>query len=86
MCRAEGLQKEVKATLRSKFSCIRSYKLEQDVNEVLFCSTKVQKDKEALRSEVKSAAQNFNSIVKDNKIQSRNVVDVTDLVKKLNIS
>ncbi|XP_034236144.1 eEF1A lysine and N-terminal methyltransferase homolog [Thrips palmi] len=86
VCRAEGLQKEVKAMLRSKFSCIRSYKLEQDVNEVLFCSTKVQKDKDALRLEVKSAAQNFNSIVKDNKIQSRNVVDVTDLVKKLNIS
>lgn len=71
--------------LQNKFSSVSSYKLEQDVNEVLFCTGRTQKDKDALRIEVKSAAQNLNSIVKDNKIHNRNVVDVTDLVKKLNI-
>ncbi|KAE8746668.1 hypothetical protein FOCC_FOCC006652 [Frankliniella occidentalis] len=86
VCRSEELKKDVKAKLKKAFSCVSSYKLDQDVNEVFFCSARKFKDTEALRAELKSAAQNFNSIVKENKIQNRNIVDVTDLVKKLNIS
>ena len=76
---------EVKTKLKKNFCSISSYKLDQDVNEVLFCSTTAVQSNDVLLNQVKSAAQNFNSIVKENKIQNRNIVDVTDLIKKLDI-
>lgn len=85
VCRSEDLRKEIKTKLKKIFCCVSSYKLEQDVNEVLFCSTTAVQNNDAVRNQIKAAAQNFNSIVKENKIQSRNIVDVTDLVKKLSI-
>lgn len=61
VCRSEELSKEIKVKLRNIFSSISSYKLEEDVNEVLFCSAVASKDENSLRAEVKTAAQNFNT-------------------------
>lgn len=85
VCRSEPLRKEVKANLKTCFSSVSGYKLEQDLNEILFCSPKVPKDDDSIRRMAKLAAQNFNTIVKENKIQNRNIIDVTDLVKHLTI-
>lgn len=85
VCRSEELRKDVKVNLKKLFSSVSGYKLEQDVNEVVFCSPK-DLDNDGIRGVVKSAAQNFNAIVRENKIQNRNIIDVTDLVKHLSIS
>lgn len=86
MCRDDKLREEVLIELRQSFQSICSYKLDEDVNEVLYCSNDAALEGlSAWKSGFEIAAKNLNSLTKDHKVSNDEVVDVADFLKELKI-
>lgn len=73
MCRVEDIRNQTWNKLRKIFNHVSSIKLEQDVNELLFCF----KSKPSVSHQ--QAAAQLNSIVKYYGLQEDNVLDVTKI-------
>lgn len=86
MCRDEKLREQVLIDLRQSFRSICSYKLDEDVNEVLYCRNDATFESlPAWKSNFEIAAKNLNSLTKEYKISNDEVVDVADFLKELKL-
>ncbi|XP_037038786.1 eEF1A lysine and N-terminal methyltransferase homolog [Bradysia coprophila] len=86
VCRDDKLREQVLIELRQSFRSICAYKLDEDVNEVLYCSNDSALDGLPVwKSSFEAAAKNLNSLTKDYKISNDEVVDVIDFLKELKL-
>lgn len=86
MCRDEKLREQVLFELRQSFRSICSYKLDEDVNEVLYCrNDATYEGLPAWKSNFESAAKNLNNSTKESKISSEDVIDVAGFLKELKL-
>lgn len=86
VCRDDKLREKVLLELRESFLSICSYKLDEDVNEILYCSNDAAfGDLLAWKSGFEVAGKKLNSLTRDHKISNDEVVDVTDFLKELKL-
>lgn len=81
VCRDDKLRAEIKESLSRSFPCAVGYKLEEEVNEVVFC--KNSGTTTDLRKELKLAMDSVNVCIKKQKLNNGDLVDVEDIVKQL---
>jgi hypothetical protein len=60
--------------------------MEQEVNEIIFCTDGGIEEKETWRSRLEDAANRVNALAKRRKLQAGDFVDVAHLVNSLNIT
>lgn len=82
MCRDEKIRAEVKKDLNAEFSTIHSYKMDEDINEVLFCMN-MDIDKKRWSDAMEASAKKLYG--KTGADDAENVVDLDDLLQKLKI-
>lgn len=86
VCRDEKLREQVLMDLRQSFRSICSYKLDEDVNEVLYCrNDSAFETLPPWKSNFETAAKNLNNLTKDYKISTDEVIDVSDFLKELKL-
>lgn len=82
--RDETLRDSIIKSLKAHFKTILSNKLEEDLNEILYCkSNKI--DVKKFESDIKTAADELNKTIRKKKIQSDDFVDVESLMESLTI-
>lgn len=86
VCRSSKLREEAINTLKAIFRSISSYKLEQEVNEIIFCTDDDIEEKQTWRSSLEEAAKRVNALAKKRKLQTGELVDVTNLISCLKIT
>nr|CAD7419030.1 unnamed protein product [Timema poppensis] len=85
VCRMDQVRSNVIATLSSIFGSVCSYKLEQEVNEIVFCTNQGPWDQQQWRLVLEEAATKVNSLVKKKKLQSLDLVTTETFVGSLNV-
>jgi hypothetical protein len=80
------LRDEAITKLKAVFKSVSSYKLEQEVNEIIFCTDDAIKETQTWRSSLEEAAKRVNALAKKKKLYAGDLVDVTNLVNSLKIS
>jgi hypothetical protein len=86
VCRSSKLREETIHNLKAIFKSISSYKLEQEVNEIVFCTDDAIEEKQTWRSSLEEAAKRVNALAKKRKLQTGDLVDVTNLISCLKIT
>lgn len=86
VCRSSKLREGAIKNLKAVFKSISSYKLEQEVNEILFCTDDDIEEKQTWRSSLEAAAKRVNALAKKRKLQTGELVDVTNLISCLKIT
>lgn len=86
MCRISELREEAINNLKTVFKSVSSCKLEQEVNEIIFCTDDAIVEKETWRSRLEDAAKRVNALAKKRKLRTGDFVDVTHLVNSLRIT
>lgn len=86
VCRNEELRSKAFTDLNQHFSTLCSYKLEEDINEVVFCSNndKLHK-KDMWKKHLGTSARALNDAVKRNKLNDEEMLDVTDFMNNLKL-
>nr|CAD7409038.1 unnamed protein product [Timema cristinae] len=85
VCRMDQVRSNIISTLSSIFGSVCSYKLEQEVNEIVFCTNQGPLDQQQWRLMVEEAATKVNSLVKKKKLQSLDLVTTETFVGSLNV-
>ncbi|KAK4879959.1 hypothetical protein RN001_008105 [Aquatica leii] len=83
--RDESLRAPLLTDVVSKFSTVASYKLEEDLNEIIICSP-YKYDKNNLRSKVKEANNSFDEFLRKNKVQQRDVDEINHFIDNFHFS
>jgi hypothetical protein len=86
VCRISELREEAINNLKTVFKSVSSCKLEQEVNEIIFCTDDAIVEKETWRSRLEDAAKRVNALAKKRKLRTGDFVDVTHLVNSLRIT
>lgn len=86
VCRSSKLREEAVNNLKAIFKSTCSYKLEQEVNEIIFCIDDDIEEKQTWRSSLEDAAKRLNALAKKRKLQMDELVDVTNLISCLKIT
>ncbi|XP_063234248.1 eEF1A lysine and N-terminal methyltransferase homolog isoform X1 [Bacillus rossius redtenbacheri] len=80
VCRVPDLRRDVINNLKSVFASVISYKLEQEVNEIVFCSAQTGMEEYKWKNCVEEAANKVNALAKKKKLQSSDLVNVRNFV------
>lgn len=80
VCRDEKLKSSTIQTLQRTFKNLIAYKLDQDVNEVFFCTNNPITD---WLKEFEKASKLVNTNVINNKLQTKDIVDTNVFLKSL---
>ncbi|XP_033608724.1 eEF1A lysine and N-terminal methyltransferase homolog isoform X3 [Cryptotermes secundus] len=86
VCRSSKLREEAIKNLKAIFKSISSYKLEQEVNEIIFCTDDDIEETQTWRSSLEAAARRVNALAKKRKLHTGELVDVTNLISCLKIT
>jgi hypothetical protein len=86
VCRISELREEAINNLKAIFKSVSSCKLEQEVNEIIFCTDDAIEEKETWRSRLEDAANRVNALAKKRKLHAGDFVDVAHLVNSLKIT
>ncbi|KAJ9601480.1 hypothetical protein L9F63_000363 [Diploptera punctata] len=86
VCRISDLRDSIIQDLKAVFKSVSSYKLEQEVNEIVFCTNDEVEEGQTWRNRIESAANKVNALAKKKKLQTGNLVDVTNLLNSLKIT
>jgi hypothetical protein len=86
VCRISKLREEAINNIKATFKSVSSYKLEQEVNEIIFCTDDAIEEKQTWRKSLEEAAKRVNGLAKKRKLQAGDLVDVTNLVNSLKIT
>jgi hypothetical protein len=86
VCRISELREEAINKLKAIFKSVSSCKLEQDVNEIVFCTDVAIESTETWSNRFEDAANRVNALVKKRKLQTGDFVDVTHLMNSLKIT
>lgn len=86
MCRDEKLRENVLNDLRNAFRSVCSYKLEEDVNEILYCRNDTQSQPLKLwQTQLEQSSKSLNDVSKLHKVSVDELVDVEDFLKDLKL-
>ncbi|XP_058793465.1 eEF1A lysine and N-terminal methyltransferase homolog isoform X2 [Phymastichus coffea] len=85
VARNETLRNEVISDLKKIYKFVATYKLLDDVNEIVFCA-KNEKDFKEWRNSVAESAKSINSQVKAKKPEADNFFEITSLLSNLSIA
>lgn len=83
MCRDEKLREKVLIDLRNTFNSVVSYKLDEDVNEILYCQNMEYEEKKWNETMQKSA-KHINDILRKEQ-NSSETIDIDEFLKELKI-
>jgi hypothetical protein len=86
VCRNSKLREEAVNNIKATFKSVSSYKLEQEVNEIIFCTNDAVEEKQTWRNSLEEAAKRVNALAKKRKLQAGDLIDVTNLVNSLKIT
>uniref|UniRef100_A0AAG5D7L7 eEF1A lysine and N-terminal methyltransferase homolog n=1 Tax=Anopheles atroparvus TaxID=41427 RepID=A0AAG5D7L7_ANOAO len=87
VCRNDTLRETTVASLRQSFKYVLSYKLEEDVNEVFYCTDNERlQDAEHWQQELRAAADDVNKLARKEKLtHEQELIDLSDFVNALKI-
>ncbi|KFB38679.1 AGAP008472-PA-like protein [Anopheles sinensis] len=87
VCRNDALRETTVRSLRESFKYVLSYKLEEDVNEVFYCTdNEGLKDATNWQKELREAANDVNKLARKEKLtHEQELVDLSDFVSALQI-
>ncbi|KAF5294177.1 hypothetical protein FQR65_LT10888 [Abscondita terminalis] len=81
--RDESLRSPLHADLKNKFATVASYKLEEDLNEIIVCSPYKYTDNNL---KIKNASNNFDRFLSKNKVQERDIDEINHFLINFRIS
>ncbi|XP_017469332.1 PREDICTED: methyltransferase-like protein 13 [Rhagoletis zephyria] len=86
VCRDDGLRDETLQQVRAAFKAVCCYKLDEDINEVIYCSNNEKyKSIAEWKRELGAAARRLNSAAKEQKLNSEDMLEVTEFLNDLKI-
>ncbi|KAH8400549.1 hypothetical protein KR222_006179 [Zaprionus bogoriensis] len=86
VCRDETLRSEAITNLQKVFLAVCSYKLDEDINEVVYCANDEEyKSMEQWRKQMGTAARGLNSAAKSQRFTNEDMLDVTEFLSELKI-
>ncbi|XP_058120843.1 eEF1A lysine and N-terminal methyltransferase homolog [Anopheles ziemanni] len=87
VCRNDALRETTVQSLRESFKYVLSYKLEEDVNEVFYCTDNERlKDATNWQQELRESANDVNKLARKEKLtHEQELVDLSDFVNALQI-
>lgn len=83
MCRDEKLRDNVLIDLRNTFSSVISYKLDEDVNEILYCQNS-EYDAKQWNEAMEKSAKYINDLLKKEQNYSE-IIDVQEFLEQLKV-
>lgn len=83
MCRDEKLRDKVLIDLRNTFKSVVSYKLDEDVNEILYCQN-VDYDAKKWNETMEKSAKHINDILRKEQNYSE-TIDIEEFLEQLKI-
>ncbi|ALC40309.1 CG2614 [Drosophila busckii] len=87
VCRDENLRAEAINSLQQVFKAVCSYKLDEDVNEVVYCANNEKySNVEQLKNQLGTAGRGLNNAVKTQQLAKEDALDVADFLKELKIN
>lgn len=86
VCRDEALRDEALLQLRNAFKAVCCYKLEEDINEIIYCSNS-EKYKSIVewKKDLGAAARRLNNAAKAQKLHNDDMLEITEFLKELKI-
>ncbi|TDG40126.1 hypothetical protein AWZ03_013447 [Drosophila navojoa] len=86
VCRDDSLRNETIANLKQHFVSVCSYKLDEDINEIVFCANnECYKTIDQWKKHMGTAGRRLNNAVKDQKLSDKDALDVADFLSELKI-
>ena len=85
VCRDEKLREQVIIDLKQSFKSVCSYKLEEDVNEILYCRNTDNFNMKKWRKCLETASKSLNELSKLQKVTSEELIEVQDFLKNLKL-
>lgn len=86
VCRDEVLREKALAKLQHVFPSVCSYKLEEDINEVLYCSNVLKyKAVDDWKKVLGTSCRTLNNLAKQQKLAQDDLLDVTEFLNDLKV-
>jgi len=86
VCRDESLRTEALDNLHKVFPAVCSYKLDEDINEIIYCANDEKyKTVEQWKKNMGTAGRGLNSAVKETKLASDDALEVAEFLSELKI-
>ena len=86
VCRISNSRDGIIKDLKAIFKSVSSYKLEQEVNEIIFCANYEIENEQTWRNRIEESANKVNRLAKKRKLQTGDLVQVTNLLDSLKIT
>lgn len=83
VCRDERLREKVLVDLRNTFKSVVSYKLEEDVNEILYCQN-IKYEAKKWNETMEKSAKHINELLKKEQNYSE-IIDIPEFLEQLEI-
>lgn len=83
VCRDDKLRENVLVDLKKSFQTVASYKLEEDVNEILYCQN-VKHDPDEWNKAMEKSVKNINDLLSKEK-NSLELIEVQDFMNDLKL-
>ncbi|XP_011210039.2 eEF1A lysine and N-terminal methyltransferase homolog [Bactrocera dorsalis] len=86
VCRDEALRDEALLQLRSAFKSVCCYKLDEDINEIIYCSNNEKyKSIAEWKKDLGAAARRLNNAAKEQNLHKEEMLEVTEFLNELKI-
>lgn len=86
VCRDETLRAEAVANLQQVFSAVCCYKLDEDINEVVYCANDDKyKTVEEWKKQMGTAGRGLNCAIREHKLDNKETLDVAEFLSDLKI-
>jgi len=86
VCRDETLRAEAVANLQQVFSAVCCYKLDEDINEVVYCANDDKyKTVEEWKKQMGTAGRGLNGAIREHKLDNKDSLDVAEFLRELKI-
>lgn len=87
VCRDEQLRNNVICDLKKYFSSVLTYKLDEDVNEVIYCTNSSHVENlEKWKKSLVSSAKSLNFQARESKLSKEDMVDASEFLQQLKIN
>ncbi|KAH8381067.1 hypothetical protein KR200_010522 [Drosophila serrata] len=86
VCRDEALRSEAIDKLHKAFPAVCTYKLDEDINEIVYCANDVKyKTVEHWKKSLGTAGRALNSAVRETKLASEDALEVAEFLGELKV-
>ncbi|XP_030380556.1 eEF1A lysine and N-terminal methyltransferase homolog [Scaptodrosophila lebanonensis] len=86
VCRDENLRTEALKNIKEVFSAVCCYKLDEDINEIVYCANDERcKTIDQWKKQMGTAGRGLNAVIKEHKLATEDVLEVADFLGELKI-